>query len=74
MELNSRISAFDFIEIKTDKIETIIHKTESKKIDDAIQNLLNVIKDLAELKEITISIVFHDAALQPPCCTTVFKK
>jgi len=45
MEITTR-RTHGFIEIKVDEIKTTIFKSNQKKIDDTINNLLDVIDDL----------------------------
>jgi len=59
MELKCRLT-HNFVEIKVDEIETTLFKSHPKEIDDMITNLLDIVEDLAKLKDQTISIVFHE--------------
>jgi len=49
MKLTTRLT-HQFIDIKVDKIEDTIFKTDTEEIDRTIENLLEVIEDLKNLK------------------------
>ena len=59
MELKCRLT-HNLAEIKVDEIETTLFKSHPKEIDDMIANLLDIVEDLAKLKDQTISVVFHE--------------
>ena len=46
MKLTAR-TTHAFVEIKVDEIETTVFKSNLKEIEDMIQNLLDVVNDLA---------------------------
>lgn len=46
MKLTSR-KTYAFVEITTDKITTTVFKSDQKEIEDTINNLLDVVNDLA---------------------------
>jgi hypothetical protein len=59
MELKCRLT-HNLAEIKVDEVETTLFKSHPKEIDDMITNLLDIVEDLAKLKDQTISVVFHE--------------
>jgi phenylpyruvate tautomerase PptA (4-oxalocrotonate tautomerase family) len=59
MEFKCRLT-HNLAEIKVDEIETTLFKSHPKEIDDMITNLLDIVEDLAKLKDQTISVVFHE--------------
>jgi hypothetical protein len=54
MILESR-RTHNFVTIKTDEIETTIFKTDSKELEETINNLLDVIEDLTSYTDKTIN-------------------
>ena len=59
MELKCRLT-HNLAEIKVDEFETTLFKSHPKEIDDMITNLLDIVEDLAKLKDQTISVIFHE--------------
>lgn len=49
-----------FIELKVDEIETTIYKSNPKEIEDAINNFLSVVSDLASYTDKTVKDFVFD--------------
>lgn len=59
MELKTRIT-YAFIEIKVDEIETTVFKSNPEEIKQMINNLLDVVNDLASYTDKTVSEYVSD--------------
>lgn len=59
MELKTR-RTYAFIEIKVDEIETTVFKSNPEEIKQMINNLLNVVNDLASYTDKTVSEYVSD--------------
>lgn len=59
MELKTR-TTYAFIEIKVDEIETTVFKSNPEEIKQMINNLLDVVNDLASYTDKTVSEYVSD--------------
>lgn len=60
MELKTR-TTYAFIEIKVDEIETTVFKSNPEEIKQMINNLLDVVNDLASYTDKTVSEYVSDS-------------
>ena len=60
MKLTTR-KTHSFVEIKTDEIETTVFKSSPQEIKDMIENLLDVVNDLASYTDKSVKEYVEDS-------------